>query len=480
MAPTTTNIAGRKTLRKKFLTFIMALVIGILMVNALATIVLKTYERSSLIETKRQELERDLINRSEIFAQFASRNLLSLYQAYYNPPLTGRTIDPNQAFQEQFVKPMKERLSKNPDIEHMYIYTVTPEMIFDSIELDQGRYTAQRSRIVEDEQLNSRINQKDMSTVERIIRGEPKLDIVMPLVDEYGTHVYSFQYFISYDSLERSLAQLKAQITKTTYLSILTTFLLMLFGVLVSFFLASFLANRITQPIQELVEESSVIAAGNYDHEIDVVSDDEVGILANKFEEMRKAIKQNIRDIARKAMGLEGSLELFSFPDLISFICMGGMTGVLNMDGPVAKGQIFFKNGDIVHAHIGNSVQGEEAIYKFFVWTKGTFEFESGTKTDLATVSEHWQHLLMEGARQTDEMDVIRHLIPSPEAVLKISSNPTKAQKEIKLTTDEMEAIRLIQTNKVVSKIIENSSHAEFETYKILYSLVSSGLVEVV
>lgn len=470
----------RKTLRQKFMAYIMITVIGILLVNAVATIIMKTIEGNTLVKTKREELEADLENRSRIYAEFASRNLLSLYQAYYNPPLTGATIDPNQAFQDYFVKPMKERLSKNPDIEYLYIYTVTPEMIFDSIELEMGlRYSAAQSRIVEDPELTQRIKSKEMDVRKITLEGEPKLDIIMPIVDEYGTHVYTFQYIISYYNLNESLAKLEKQITNSTIQSILIIIFLMLLSIVVSYFLASFLAEKITHPIQELVEETSVIAAGNFDHEVDVYTDDEVGILAEKFEEMRKAIKSKIRDIAKKAMGLEGSLELFSFPDLINFICMGQMTGTLNMESPTAKGQIYFKNGDIVHAHIGNSIQGEEAIYKFFVWTKGTFEFVNGATTDQVTVTEHWQHLLMEGARQTDEMDVIRHLIPSPDAVLRISAKPTKAQKEIKLTKEEMEAIKLIQTNKVVSKIIENSSHAEFETYKILYSLVSSGLIEV-
>ncbi len=469
----------RRTLRQKFMTFIMITVIGILSVNAIATIVMKTFERRELIKTKQEELERDLKNKSIIYAEFASRNLLALYQAYYNPPLTGATMDPNQAFKKFFVTPMQDRLSKNPDIQYMYIFTVSPEMIFDSVELAQGRYVGDKSRVIEDKNLTARVQAKQIDVRELVLDGQPKLDILMPIVDEYGAHVYSFQYIISYDNLHKSLAVLNRQITRTTYQSILIIVLLMLVSMFVSYIMANLLAQKITEPIQKLVDESTVIADGNYDHSIDVVSDDEVGILADKFEGMRKAIKQNIRDIARKAMGLEGSLELFSFPDLINFICMGQMVGMLKMESPTAKGEIYFKGGDIVHAHINNTVTGEEAIYKFFVWTKGSFEFENGKKTEQTTVTEHWQHLLMEGARQTDEMDVIRHLIPTHDAVLKISTKPSKAQKEIKLTQDEMEAIRLIQTNKVVSKIIEKSSHGEFETYKILYSLVSSGLVEV-
>ncbi|OQY30071.1 MAG: hypothetical protein B6244_02080 [Candidatus Cloacimonetes bacterium 4572_55] len=470
----------QRTIRKKFMAFILLSVIGILFLNAVVTIVMKQLEGAELIDTKQTELERDLRSRSKIFAEFASGNLLSLYQAYYNPPLSGAAIDPNQAFKEYFVKSMKERLAKNQDIEYIYIYTVSPEMILDSIELEKGlRYSGQKARVVDDDSLTIRIKSNQMSVSKISIDDKPKLDIVMPIVDEYGTHVYSFQYIISYDDLERSLTVLNDQITKATNLSVLIIILLMLFSILVSYFLASFLAEKITHPIQELVEETSVIAAGNFDHEVDVASDDEVGILAQKFEEMRKAIKQNIRDIAKKAMGLEGSLELFSFPDLINFICMGQMKGSLIMESPTAKGKIYFAGGDIVHAHIGKAIQGEEAIYKFFVWTKGSFEFVNGSSTELVTVTEHWQHLLMEGARQTDEMDVIRHLIPGPNSILQLSSRPTKAQKEIKLTGDEVEAIRLIQRNKVVSKIVENSAHAEFETYKILYSLVSSGLVEV-
>jgi len=63
---------------------------------------------------------------------------------------------------------------------------------------------------------------------------------------------------------------------------------LMLITVLASFYIA----NKSTKPIRELTRSSIEISAGNLDTEINVASNDELGVLAQSFSTMRDSIRQ--------------------------------------------------------------------------------------------------------------------------------------------------------------------------------------------
>ena len=72
--------------------------------------------------------------------------------------------------------------------------------------------------------------------------------------------------------------------------------LLTLGGVIlfVSSLLSIFLARRISKPVGALVRSVEAISGGNYDCDIEIRSNDEIGFLGNRFTYMQKALKENI------------------------------------------------------------------------------------------------------------------------------------------------------------------------------------------
>lgn len=471
----------KKNITTKLIISVGALVVCTLLINAIVVIVLKNLEKKSLIEDKREELREDLQERSEQYATFATNEVIDIYEEYYNYSLTGKDLE--EVFQDYFVQKMEDILYTNLDVlrGHVFIYSSEGFILFDSSELTEGKYRGNQQRAVNNTELLERIKMKEMTTYETNWNGEKMLDIVYPVIEQAGIgHLYTVRYLVSFKDMERRIADMEKKLDEMTRRSILLTIILTVASIILAIGIASFLGRRITQPITQLAEDATVIAGGNLDKEVEVVSEDEVGILAEKFEQMRVSLKQKIREIAKKALGLEGTLEVFGFPDLIGFICGAQMTGSLTLEGPQKSGIIYFDQGSVVHASIDDGkIVGEQAVYNFFTWSKGTFLFEAGVTQEEKTVHGHWQHLLMEGARQTDEMDVIKQLIPSSSAELSVLPQPSDAQKEIKLTPEEMNIIALIQQERVVKNILERSPQPEFDTYKIMYSLVSSGLVEV-
>ena len=471
----------KKNITAKLIISISSLIIVTLLINALVVIYLKTEERKTLVETKRKELSDDLRERTLQFAQFATPEIINIYKEYYNYQLSGR--DQESVFQEYFIAKMYDKLDANLDISrgHVFIYSSEGNILFDSSELEEGKYKGP-ARVVKDPELLEKIKSEEQSPPSTIrFEGKDMLEVVYPVIEEAGIgHLFTVRYLASFTGMEKRIATMEEQFDKMTRKSILSVVILTVAGIIVAFIVALFLGRNIARPITRLAEEATIIAGGNLDKEVEVLSEDEVGILAQQFEEMRVSLKQKIREIAKKALGLEGTLEVFSFPDLIGFICGSQMSGCLTMEGQEENGAIYFDMGNIVHAVVGNGrLVGEQAVYNFFTWSKGSFLFEAGVKQDKVTVHGHWQHLLMEGARQTDEMDVIKQLIPSTSAELAVLPQPSDAQKTIQLTPEEMNIIALIQQERTVKNILARSPQAEFETYKIMYSLVSSGLVEV-
>ena len=98
-----------------------------------------------------------------------------------------------------------------------------------------------------------------------------------------------------------SLASAMHEIEKTSRNLVLLSLLSIALGTLV----AIFLALRISRPIQRLVTGVDEVAKGNYDHSITVMSQDEVGYLAGRFEDMRKALRSHVMNLAEEKERLE-------------------------------------------------------------------------------------------------------------------------------------------------------------------------------
>jgi len=178
-------------------------------------------------------------------------------------------------------------------------------------------------------------------------------------------------------------------------------------------------------------------------------------------------------------MSLDGSLEDFGLSDVLQLINIGKRTGVLTVvdNGNVAK--IFFQEGEAVHATLGDEV-GERAIYELFNWNKGSFRFETQVTPTPKTITVGSQNLILEATRRIDEWAKFRSLIPSQHTVLGFSPNPREGSENITLEPHEWRVLSLIDGRRPVSKIAELSGFNELKTTKILYGLLSSGLLEVI
>ena len=146
-----------------------------------------------------------------------------------------------------------------------------------------------------------------------------------------------------------------------------------------------------------------------------------------------------------------------------------------------ALGKVLVKKGYISPERLKNfsRKQVEEIVCDLFCWEKGGFEykddsfhFEEEVVTRLHTIG-----FILEASRRVDEASVLKKQIPSDKLIFKISDKVQDKEK-ITLNPNEWRIISLIDGIRTVRQLISESGYEEFAVYKILYSLVSSGLIE--
>ena len=113
-------------------------------------------------------------------------------------------------------------------------------------------------------------------------------------------------------------------------------------------------------------------------------------------------MREMIMDGIETRQGFAGTISELQLSDLIQMNCLGRLTNGIEVRSGSQKGIIFFEDGNIVHAQIGN-LMGEEAFYEIISWEAGSFKLNKGLKADRESILKGWQSLLLEGLRRVDE-----------------------------------------------------------------------------
>jgi hypothetical protein len=174
-------------------------------------------------------------------------------------------------------------------------------------------------------------------------------------------------------------------------------------------------------------------------------------------------------------MSFQGSIQELPVPDIIQLVSVSGKTGMFTLVRGAERGYIYLRNGQMVHARIGDLV-GEEAIYALAIWSSGDFQFSPGEEPDSVTIEKSNTSLLMEAARRLDEWKVLSRKIPGVEFVPSFLRRD--APEPVTLSPLEWNLVVRIDGKKTVEEIARTMDSSSFETAKILYGLITAGLVE--
>jgi hypothetical protein len=126
--------------------------------------------------------------------------------------------------------------------------------------------------------------------------------------------------------------------------------------------------------------------------------------------------------------------------------------------------------------------QVEEVVFELLSWNEGFFSFEEGVFDDLvpeARVSISTESLLMEGARRIDEWSRIATRIPDLDLVPTLADIPEDRPVQLDLLPNEWEVLSLVDSERSVRTMARALGRSDFEVARVLYGLISTGVVTV-
>ena len=175
-------------------------------------------------------------------------------------------------------------------------------------------------------------------------------------------------------------------------------------------------------------------------------------------------------------MAFQGSLKELPLPDIIQLVSVSGKTGKFTLTREPDRGFIYLKNGQMVHAMIGDLI-GEEAIYSLAIWNQGEFQFSPGEEPDRQTITKSNTNLLMEAARRLDEWRVLSKKIPSIELVPELLARDNRHE-QVTLNPHEWMVITKIDGHRSIVEIGRTLNLSSFDVAKILYGMITGELVQ--
>jgi hypothetical protein len=175
-------------------------------------------------------------------------------------------------------------------------------------------------------------------------------------------------------------------------------------------------------------------------------------------------------------MAFQGSLKELPLPDIIQLVSVSGKTGKFTLTRDSDRGFIYLKNGQMVHAMVGDLI-GEEAIYSLAIWNQGEFQFNPGEEPDRQTITKSNTNLLMEAARRLDEWRVLSKKIPSVDHVPELLARENRHE-QVTLNPHEWMLITKIDGNRSIAEIGRTLNLSSFDVAKILYGMITGELVQ--
>ncbi|KYK23172.1 hypothetical protein AYK25_02215 [Thermoplasmatales archaeon SM1-50] len=251
----------------------------------LLVILLVVFLTSSLVIIDRESkaAKTSLINTAASFSSLSAVYVIDNYKILYESGFY------------KFTEVIDDLLKLNTDLVKIQIVDVNGKILFDSIEIQDGKYDENTlgERFLENATLIQRAGEP-MSSL--FINEEARhIDIIEPYFEQWGRHDYSVRYIFSLASLDLMTYDLIVTISLYSGVFIIVSFLLIFF--LFNFFISA--------PIGELTKGVRNMGKGTLGYEVKIKSKDEIGELATAFNVMSVDLKVSQDHLEQYSKNLE-------------------------------------------------------------------------------------------------------------------------------------------------------------------------------
>ncbi|MCH9686628.1 MAG: DUF4388 domain-containing protein [Deltaproteobacteria bacterium] len=180
---------------------------------------------------------------------------------------------------------------------------------------------------------------------------------------------------------------------------------------------------------------------------------------------------------------MAGSIEDIPLMDVLQWLATSRKTGTLAVKDPDADrvGSLHLRNGQVFYAAISGAdeLAAEKALVRMLNWKRGSFELDSDAAEETPDeISVPLEHMLMEAARQEDELAVLakKNPLPKPRARVGLTKPSPVPWKDL----DEAE-IDLVQAMVELGswwRVLDRSAIDDLSLSRTLVALKGKGIVE--
>ncbi|MCC6553814.1 MAG: DUF4388 domain-containing protein [Polyangiaceae bacterium] len=173
---------------------------------------------------------------------------------------------------------------------------------------------------------------------------------------------------------------------------------------------------------------------------------------------------------------MSGSIDEIPLPDLLQLFGTSKKSGVLIVRSEEDVGKIYLRKGIVTYATINDLAEMPplKSVYRIRTWTGGTFDLEPAEdRVITGEISATVQELLMEGLRQVDELNNIRHQLPDLAARLAVPHPLKGALRD--LSPAELEIFQIAYNHGTMTAVFNKSPSTDFETAAAVLKLLHGG-----
>jgi hypothetical protein len=169
-----------------------------------------------------------------------------------------------------------------------------------------------------------------------------------------------------------------------------------------------------------------------------------------------------------------GDLAQVNFYEILFPLFSSKKTGKILVRGK-GGGELYLEFGNVIHAKINNAI-GDYAFFSLMGLKVGKASFEPDEAPLERTISISKEQLLSDWSYQKEEWDKMKEVIPSLNTIFRLSLQKNPENRNV--SGEQWNVLALCNGMNTVSEIAQALNLDVFKTYKVIFQLVQSGLLE--
>lgn len=186
-------------------------------------------------------------------------------------------------------------------------------------------------------------------------------------------------------------------------------------------------------------------------------------------------------DMSNRAMA--GSIEDIPLMDVLQWLATSRKTGTLKVRDPDAErvGSLHLRDGRVFFAAITGvpELAPEKALIRMLCWKRGSFELDSAALEEVeGEINMSLEHMLMEAARQEDELAALAKKNPLPKPRARVALTKPCPVRWKDLDGPELDLVQDLVEFGTWWRVLDLSTTDDLTLSKTLVALKKKGLVE--